>query len=97
MEFSLGSGRVHSTVFVEPFVFHFFYPLRSFRQLLGVIPFGKGSGVLQVVLLSLTPGVAALYLSVSEPAVPALLWFLGRGFFVLSSLLCLLVPFTAFF
>ena len=37
---SLGSGRVHSTVFVEPFAFRFFYPLRSFRQLLGVIPFG---------------------------------------------------------
>ena len=40
VEFSLGSGRVHSTVFVEPFVFRFFYPLRSFRLLLGVIPFG---------------------------------------------------------
>ena len=38
--FSLGSGRVHSTVFLEPFAFLFLYPLRSFRQLLGVIPFG---------------------------------------------------------
>ena len=38
--FSLGSGRVHSTVFLEPFAFLFLYPLRSFRQLLGVILFG---------------------------------------------------------
>ena len=38
--FSLSSGRVHSTVFLEPFAFLFLYLLRSFRQLLGVIPFG---------------------------------------------------------
>ena len=40
VDFSLGSGKVHSTVFVGPFVFSFFYPLRSVRQFLGVIPFG---------------------------------------------------------
>ena len=72
--FSLGSGRVHSTVFLEPFAFLFLYPLRLFRQLLGVIPFGSGFAVPQVVLLlSLTPGVVAPCLSVSEPAVPAFL------------------------
>ena len=40
VDFSLGLGKVHSTVFVGPFNFSFFYPLWSFRQLLGVIPFG---------------------------------------------------------
>ena len=36
---SLGLGKVHSPVFVGPFAFSFFFPLRSFRQILGVIPF----------------------------------------------------------
>ena len=31
---SLGSGKVPSSVFVGPFDFNFFYPLRSFRQFL---------------------------------------------------------------
>ena len=60
MDSSLGSGKVHSSVFVGPFAFSFFCPLQSFRQFRGVIPFGYGSGDPQVVLiLRLTPGAAA--------------------------------------
>ena len=94
---SLGLGKVLFPVFVAPLAFCLLYPLRLFSQFLEVISFGYDSGDLQaVLLLSLTPGVAAPCLSISVPVGPALLWAFGGRIFVLSSLFRLRVPFFGF-